>query len=96
MMITGNSKAQKALRVSLSRSFIGTAGSTATSSLRATMYQVPMIATPIRMPGTMPARNSLAIETCPATPSRIMPIDGGITGAMMPPAAIRPPERGRS
>ena len=41
----------------------------------------------------MPARNSLVIETLPATPKMIMPIDGGITGAMMPPAAISPAER---
>ena len=41
----------------------------------------------------MPAMNSLVIETPPVTPNRIMPIDGGITGAMMPPQAISPHER---
>ena len=55
--------------------------------------QASMIATPIRMPGTMPAMKSLVIETPPVTPYRIIAIDGGITGAMMPPQAIRPQER---
>jgi hypothetical protein len=59
----------------------------------ASHHQVTPIATPIRMPGTMPARNNLVIETLPATPKMIMPIDGGITGAMMPPAEISPAER---
>ena len=46
------------------------------------------------MPGKMPATNSRVIETFAATPKTMKPIDGGITGAMMPPAAIRPAERG--
>jgi len=41
----------------------------------------------------MPARNSLVIDTLPATPNTMSPIDGGITGAMMPPAAMRPADR---
>ena len=41
----------------------------------------------------MPARNSLVIDTLPATPKMIKPMDGGMTGAMMPPEAIRPAER---
>ncbi len=57
-------------------------------------HQVMPMAAPIIMPGTIPARNSLVMETLPATPKMIMPMDGGITGAMMPPAAIRPAERG--
>ena len=55
--------------------------------------QAIMMATPIKIPGTMPAINSLVMLTPPATPKMIMPIDGGITGAMMPPQAIRPQER---
>ena len=51
------------------------------------------MATPINIPGTMPARNSLVMDTLPATPKIIMPMDGGITGAMMPPEAIRPEAR---
>ena len=44
----------------------------------------------------MPARNSLVIETLAATPKITKPIDGGMTGAMMPAAAIRPPDRALS
>jgi hypothetical protein len=42
----------------------------------------------------MPARNSLPIDTLAMTPKTINPIDGGITGAITPPAAISPAERG--
>ena len=55
--------------------------------------RIIMMASPIITPGTMPAIKSLVIDTPPVTPNRIMPIDGGITGAMMPPQAIRPQER---
>ena len=41
----------------------------------------------------MPAMKSLEMDTPPITPNKIKPIEGGITGAMMPPAAIRPAER---
>ena len=34
------------------------------------------------------------IETPAATPNMMKPIDGGMTGAMMPPAAINPQARG--
>ena len=75
------------------RSPIGTFGATSTLSLRATSHQVTISAAPISRPGTMPAMNSLEIDTPPITPNRMKPIDGGITGAMMPPAAISPAER---
>ena len=42
----------------------------------------------------MPATNSRGIDTLAATPNTTKPIDGGITGAMMPPALISPAERG--
>jgi hypothetical protein len=51
---------------------------------------------PIINPGARPARKSWEIETLAATPKTIKPIDGGITGAMMPPAAMRPAARGIS
>ena len=38
----------------------------------------------------MPARNNFEIETPAATPKMTKPMLGGITGAMMPPAATRP------
>ncbi len=40
----------------------------------------------------MPARNSLVIDRFAATPKMTKPIEGGITGPMMPAAAISPPE----
>ncbi|MCY1251304.1 hypothetical protein D9M72_650490 [compost metagenome] len=49
---------------------------------------------PISTPGTMPAMNSFEIETLAATPKTMKAIEGGMTGAMTPPAAIRPAERG--
>src|SRR5258707_8641369 len=60
-------------------------------SFLATSHQVTAIDTPIRRPGTIPARNSLLIETLAATPKMTKPIDGGITGAMIPAEAMRPP-----
>jgi len=44
-------------------------------------------------PGTMPARNSLPMDTLAVTPKITNGIDGGMMGAMMPAEAIRPPER---
>ncbi len=48
------------------------------------------------MPGKMPARKSWVIDTPPATPNMMKPMLGGMTGAMMPDAATRPPERALS
>jgi hypothetical protein len=45
------------------------------------------------MPGTIPAMNSLVMETPAATPKMMKPMLGGITGARMPAAAMRPQER---
>ena len=72
---------------------MGTRGATCTSSLRATIHQVMISARPISRPGKMPAMKSLEMDTPPITPNKIKPIEGGMTGAMMPPAAIRPAER---
>lgn len=44
----------------------------------------------------MPARNSLLIDTLAATPNTTKPMEGGITGAMMPAEAISPPARALS
>ena len=38
----------------------------------------------------MPARNSFEMDSPAATPKMMKPIDGGMMGPMMPPAAIRP------
>ena len=40
----------------------------------------------------MPARNSFVIETPPTTPKITKPMLGGMTGPMMPAAAMRPPD----
>ena len=48
------------------------------------------------MPGTIPAMNSLEMDTLPATPKITKPMLGGMTGAMMLADAINPAERARS
>ena len=53
-------------------------------------------AAPLIRPGAIPARNSWELDPLAATPKMIRPMEGGRTGAMMPVAAIRPPERARS
>src|SRR3954452_10299356 len=59
-------------------------------SLRTTHHQEAHSPAPSISPGTMPARNSFEIETPAATPKITKPMLGGITGAMMPPAATSP------
>ena len=59
-------------------------GGGTTPSLRATMAQVIHSARPISRPGTIPAMNSLEIDTLAVTPKMIKPIDGGSTGAITP------------
>jgi hypothetical protein len=51
-------------------------------------------AIPINMPGTIPAMKSCVIDTFAATPKTMNAIDGGMTGAIIPPEAMRPAERG--
>ena len=93
MITMGSASANAPLAVVRSRWAISTLGAGRTFSRLATIHQVMPIASPISKPGTMPARNSLVIDTLPATPKMISPMDGGITGAMMPPEAIRPDAR---
>ncbi|MND92391.1 hypothetical protein D3C80_845460 [compost metagenome] len=92
--MTGMPSAHAARPVARSLSLYVVFGSAWTLSLRTTISQVTTSDRPIRMPGKMPAMKSWVIETLAATPKTMKAIDGGITGAMMPPAAIRPPERG--
>ncbi|MNY29532.1 hypothetical protein D3C86_1635800 [compost metagenome] len=93
-MMTGMPSAQPARAVATRRSLAVVLGSGLMSSLRTTISQATISEMPIRMPGTIPARKSCVIETFAATPKTMKAMDGGITGAMMPPAAMRPPERG--
>ena len=93
MMTTGSARAHTALRVSCNRSGRVRLRSTRGLSRLMLQRQARRIDTPIRMPGTIPAMNSLVIDTPPATPKTIMPIEGGMTGAMIPPQAMRPQDR---
>ena len=92
--MTGMPSAQPARAVAVTRSLAVVFGSGLTLSLRTTISQATISEMPIRIPGTIPARKSWVIETLAATPKTMNAMDGGMTGAMIPPAAIRPPERG--
>src|SRR6476660_1451777 len=67
-------------------------GGEAMSSLRTCHHHAQHNEIAIRIPGTMPARNSFVIDTPPTTPKIKNPMLGGMTGPMMPAAAINPPE----
>ncbi|MGY4481937.1 hypothetical protein ACVWWR_001128 [Bradyrhizobium sp. LM3.2] len=90
MMIPGSMSAQNpsvtACRISRSEAL----GGGDRFSLRTTQYQARQRPNPSRRPGTMPARNSLEIDTLAATPKITKPMLGGMTGPMTPPAATRP------
>ncbi|MNL85900.1 hypothetical protein D3C87_2143900 [compost metagenome] len=58
--------------------------------MRATQVHTATKVRPIISPGAMPAKNSLVIDTFVATPKMMNEMDGGMMGAMMPPAAISP------
>lgn len=60
------------------------------ASRRTTHHQAQQSPTPSIRPGTIPAKNSLEIDTPAATPKITKPIEGGMTGAIIPPAATRP------
>src|SRR5882672_3967147 len=93
-MPSGISKAQMPSIPVRSRSRGPWRGSTVTFSRRATQTHAISSDRPIMRPGKMPARNSLPIETLATTPKMMKPIDGGITGAITPPAAMSPDARG--
>ena len=67
-------------------------GGDAMFSLRTCHHHAQHSDIAIRSPGTMPARNSLVIDTPPTTPKITNPMLGGMTGPMMPAAAISPPD----
>src|SRR4051794_11468826 len=89
-MMAGSIKAQKPSTTALSISFNDARGGGVRFSLRTTHHHDAHRPAPSIRPGTMPARNSFEIETPAATPKITKPMLGGITGAMMPPAATRP------
>src|SRR5690349_18346906 len=91
-MMSGSIIAQADSRRALIISANDLRGGTGIRSRRLTHHQVAQSEAPIITPGTMPARNSLVIDTLAATPKITKPIEGGMMGAMMPPAAIKPAE----
>ena len=90
MMMAGSISAQKPSITALATSANDARGGGVRFSLRTTHHQATHRAPPSIRPGTIPARNSLEIETPAATPKMTKPMLGGITGAMMPPAATKP------
>src|SRR3954447_18646082 len=90
MMMAGSIKAQKPSITALAISVNDARGGGVRFSLRTTHHQEKHSPTPSIRPGTIPARNNFEIETPAATPKITKPMLGGITGAMMPPAATRP------
>jgi hypothetical protein len=67
-------------------------GGEAMSSLRTCHHHAQHNEIAIRIPGTMPARNSFVIDTPPTTPKMTKPMLGGMTGPMIPAAAMSPPD----
>ena len=97
MITTGNAKAHRPSRTAWrKRAPSNRRPSVGGASFLAHKAQVIHRATPINSPGTIPAKNSLVMDTPPATPKITKPIDGGMMGAMIPPEAIRPAERALS
>ena len=93
MMINGMISAQPPSSAAARTSFQLLRGRGSSLSLRITHAQASRMLIPIIRPGTMPAMNSLVIDTCATTPNMTKAMLGGITGAMIPPAAIKPAER---
>src|SRR4051794_15946179 len=89
-MMAGSIKAQNPSITACATSRNDARGGGVTFSLRTTHHHETHNPAPSNRPGTMPARNSFEIDTPAATPKITNPIEGGITGAMMPPAATRP------
>ena len=92
----GITSAKRPSRNVRSRSCQPLRGSVESICPRDTHHHATTSDSPISTPGTMPATNSRGIDTLAATPKTTKPIDGGITGAITPPAAISPAERGMS
>ena len=94
MMMTGRASAQMPSPSAFSRSRPLAFGCSFTVMSRTTNIQAQTRPMPISRPGTMPAMNSALIEVLVVTPKMMKGMLGGMIGAMMPPDAIRPAERG--
>ena len=94
--IAGSTRAKVASLRDFSTSTRLARGAASIFSLRTSHHQVSHSAAPSMMPGAMPARNSLEIDTLAATPNTTKPMEGGMMGAMMLAEASRPAERALS
>src|SRR5215207_7256615 len=94
-MIKGSISAQNPSIIARHTSHGVFRGMTADVSVRATHHHATHSPAPSIRPGKIPARNSFVTETPAATPKMTNTIDGGITGAIMLPAAINPAEDAR-
>src|SRR5690606_24800129 len=92
-MMTGMPSAQMPARAARRTPRLDFRGAAVRVARRLRPVQVIHSAAPMSSPGTMPARNSLEIDTLADTPKMISPMLGGITGAMMPAEAISPADR---
>src|SRR3954468_13380625 len=90
IMMAGSISAQKPSITALATSEKDARGGGVRFSFRTTHHHETHKPAPSKSPGTIPARKSLVIETLAATPKMTKPMLGGITGAIIPPAATRP------
>ena len=90
MMIPGSASAHAPSTSARTTSRKEALGGGSCVSCLATHHQATANPTPIHKPGKMPARNSLEIDTCAATPKMMKPIEGGMIGPMTPAAAMSP------
>src|SRR6476661_5442698 len=84
MMMKGSTSAHAASRTASSTSRIDLRGGDSMLSVRAIHHHTTQIEAASMIPGKMPAKNSLEIDTLAATPNTTKPIEGGKTGATIP------------
>ena len=88
----GNSKAQAPSLTECQISALEAFSDLANVTSRDFHHQTKPSASPIMMPGAIPAKKSLEIDTPLTTPKMMNGMDGGMIGAMIPPVAINPAE----
>jgi hypothetical protein len=92
MMMNGRPNAQAPSTTACAHSAQVLRGGDSMFSLRTCHHHAQHSDMAIQIPGKMPARNSLVMETPLTTPKITNPMLGGITGPMIPAAAISPPD----
>ena len=93
MIITGSNNAQILFLNEIQSSSLVAFENVIKSKRFACHHQSVAKQIPIMMPGKIPAKNNLVIETPLATPNTINGIEGGIIGAIIPAVPIKPAER---